>query len=179
MSRKDWFAAVRASAIILAIVLPAVGRADRGPYHSGPYRGNPPYHGAYYPRPYPHYFPRHYSPYYPAYPCGNCGNDNHHDNHNNYKLWLGILGGGIAGYALSNLYQSGSANPGYYPPAVEVPASPTVTRYPGPASVSPCLQEREYRTKAMVGNKEVDGYGTACLQPDGSWRYGPVQTGAY
>ena len=33
--------------------------------------------------------------------------------------------------------------------------------------------------KAMVGNKEVDGYGTACLQPDGSWRYGPVQTGAY
>ncbi len=27
----------------------------------------------------------------------------------------------------------------------------------------------------MVGGKQVDGYGTAWLQPDGSWRYGTAQ----
>jgi len=179
MSRKVRFSAVLVSAITLALVLPATSRADGSPYHYGPYRGGPPYHGAYYPRYYPHYFPRYYPPYYPEYPCGNCGNNNHHNNHNNYKLWLGILGGGVAGYALSNIYHGNTATPDYNPPATGAQAPPTVTQYPGPASVGPCLQEREYRTKSMVGNKEVDGYGTACLQPDGSWRYGPAQTGTY
>lgn len=35
-----------------------------------------------------------------------------------------------------------------------------------------CLMIREYQTKITVGGKEVDAYGDACLQPDGSWRLG-------
>jgi VCBS repeat-containing protein len=43
------------------------------------------------------------------------------------------------------------------------------------APADTCLQQREYNTKIMVGGKQVNGYGTACLQPDGSWRYGAAQ----
>jgi surface antigen len=28
--------------------------------------------------------------------------------------------------------------------------------------------------KVMVGGKAADAYGTACLQPDGSWYRGPA-----
>jgi hypothetical protein len=37
-----------------------------------------------------------------------------------------------------------------------------------------CLQEREYQTTVIVGGREVQAYGTACLQPDGSWLRGPA-----
>jgi hypothetical protein len=57
--------------------------------------------------------------------------------------------------------------------SVQLPPGPT--QYSSTAPVSPCLQERDYRTRIMVGGKQVDGYGTACLQPDGSWRYGNAQ----
>ncbi|MFQ5347167.1 MAG: hypothetical protein ACE5ED_04905 [Rhodothalassiaceae bacterium] len=36
-----------------------------------------------------------------------------------------------------------------------------------------CLQTREYQTTIVVGGEEKEGYGTACLQPDGSWLMGP------
>ncbi len=32
---------------------------------------------------------------------------------------------------------------------------------------------REYQTKITVDGKNVEAYGDACLQPDGSWRRGP------
>ncbi|MBW2043158.1 MAG: hypothetical protein JRI76_14205 [Deltaproteobacteria bacterium] len=38
-----------------------------------------------------------------------------------------------------------------------------------------CLQTREYTTTIVIGGKEVPAYGTKCLQPDGSWSYGPAQ----
>ena len=62
-------------------------------------------------------------------------------------------------------------------PRLPVPRRPRF--YASTAPVYPCLQEREYRTKIMVGGKEVEGYGTACLQPDGSWRYGAAQPESY
>lgn len=37
---------------------------------------------------------------------------------------------------------------------------------------SQCQQEREYTTKIMVGGKEQEAYGQACLMPDGSWKLG-------
>lgn len=37
---------------------------------------------------------------------------------------------------------------------------------------SSCLMIREYQTKITVGGEEVEAYGDACLQPDGSWRLG-------
>jgi hypothetical protein len=38
---------------------------------------------------------------------------------------------------------------------------------------SSCQQTREYQTTIKVGGETVRAYGTACLQPDGSWRKGP------
>jgi hypothetical protein len=40
---------------------------------------------------------------------------------------------------------------------------------------STCLQTREYQTTITVGGQREKAYGTACLQPDGSWRQGPPQ----
>jgi len=36
-----------------------------------------------------------------------------------------------------------------------------------------CLQVREYQTTITIGGVERDAYGSACLQPDGSWLQGP------
>ena len=38
-----------------------------------------------------------------------------------------------------------------------------------------CLQAREYTTTMVIEGKTAEAYGTRCLQPDGSWRYGPAQ----
>ena len=119
-----------------------------------------------------------YPPRYTYYPCTNCGKKHHHNNHNhdNDKLWLGLLGGGILGYGLG-IYQQRNAADQYAAP--QVASGPPPPAYPSAAPVYPCLQEREYRTRIMVGGKEVEGYGTACLQPDGSWRYGAAEPTSY
>ena len=182
MNRQSKSSTVLASVVAMILALPGGAWADGGRngnnghnnrssnnHYNNHYRNN--YHGYYNGKGY--YYPKYY-------PCNNCGsNNNHHDNHNNYKLWLGILGGGVAGYALSNILQDQTAPQGYYPPVSTVPPPATVTRYETTYSSNSCLQQREYRSKIMVGGKQVDGYGTACLQPDGSWRYGPAQAEAY
>lgn len=77
------------------------------------------------------------------------------------------------------------------PQPVYVPQAPTYTaqpyggdtyqqsRYLAPVSASQgsaaCLQEREYQTTIEIGGRQVPAYGTACLQPDGSWAQGPAQ----
>jgi hypothetical protein len=122
---------------------------------------------------------RHYHHYYPSYPCSTCGKKNHHNNNNNNndKLWIGLLGGGILGYGLHAYQHRNTADQDYYPQANSAPPPPP--QYANTASVNPCLQEREYSTKIMVGGKQVEGYGTACLQPDGAWRYGEAQPASY
>ena len=61
------------------------------------------------------------------------------------------------------MYQhSNTANLGYYPQSNFVPP----TRYANTTPVNPCQQERENRTKIMIGVKQMDGYGTACRQPE-------------
>lgn len=35
-----------------------------------------------------------------------------------------------------------------------------------------CLQVREYTTTIEIGGQTVPAYGQACLQPDGSWKFG-------
>lgn len=37
---------------------------------------------------------------------------------------------------------------------------------------SSCLQTREYTSTVNVGGEAVPAYGQACLQPDGSWKFG-------
>ncbi|MCG8696401.1 MAG: hypothetical protein MI806_34710 [Minwuiales bacterium] len=67
-----------------------------------------------------------------------------------------------------------------YPRRTVVVRERTVVRNTAPVTrpapqADTCLQEREYQTTVTVGGQQVDGYGTACLQPDGSWRRGPAR----
>ena len=52
--------------------------------------------------------------------------------------------------------------------------SPMATPVRQRETLSPgCLMVREYQTRIIIGGKEVEAYGDACMQPDGSWRRGP------
>ena len=90
-----------------------------------------------------------------------------YDSDDDEKLIYGLLVGGLFGYVIGNANQVDYSNR-YY-------SAPPVTSYPQNAAVSSCLQEREYQMKVIVGGKEADAYGTACLQPDGSWYRGPAR----
>ena len=95
-----------------------------------------------------------------------------YDSDDDEKLLIGLLLGGVFGYAISNAGQAAAADPSPYP-AVSAPY-PTTLPYNTGGSASTCLQAREYQMKVMVGGKAADAYGTACLQPDGSWYRGPA-----
>jgi len=94
-----------------------------------------------------------------------------YDSDDDEKLLIGLLLGGVFGYAISNAGQSTAPDPIYYPPASSPYPAPS---YSTGAGASTCLQEREYQMKVMVGGKAADAYGSACLQPDGSWYRGPA-----
>lgn len=55
--------------------------------------------GNYYPRG-RYYYPNNYA--YKS--CSNNKSHHHNNNNNNEKLWLGLLGGGIVGYTISNIH---------------------------------------------------------------------------
>ena len=94
-----------------------------------------------------------------------------YDSDDDENLLIGLLLGGVFGYAISSASQSAAPDPSPYPAASSpYPALP----YSTGGSASTCLQEREYQMKVMVGGKAADAYGTACLQPDGSWYRGPA-----
>ena len=90
-------------------------------------------------------------------------------------LLVGLVLGGILGYALNSAQHDTGYDYDRYPQ--------TSNAYPAASSYqytdNSCLQEREYQTTVMVGGKEVDAYGTACLQPAGSWSRGPAQLVTY
>lgn len=65
------------------------------------------------------------------------------------------------------------------PPVVYAPPPAVVYAPPPPMAVNPAgpafysrdgRQCREYQSTAMVGGRPQPVYGTACLEPDGSWR---------
>ncbi len=94
-----------------------------------------------------------------------------HDSDDDEKLVYGLLVGGLFGYVIANSRQES------YPPPAYPPRSyaPPQRRYRPGAPAASCLQEREYQMTVIVGGKEAQAYGTACLQPDGSWYRGPAQ----
>ena len=102
----------------------------------------------------------HAQPYYRDYGYRRYNSDD------DEKLIYGLLVGGLFGYVIGNANQSVPQQSHYVPPAPQ---------YSPPVPASTCLQEREYQMKVIVGGKEADAYGTACLQPDGSWLRGPAQ----
>jgi len=117
----------------------------------------------------------------------------HHDGHGN-GLAYGILGGiiGLAvGSAIADSQSSdtvvvrertpvwhnpdsdyGYRNYGYDSGWYQPPPQPVSQQQPVAAQDGSCMQTREYQTRITVGGKDVDAYGTACLQPDGSWKFG-------
>ena len=186
MNRQSRYPSVLASVMAMILALPGGVWADGGHGDKGWNKGGNKWNGHYnthynnykYSNNYHGYYQGKPGNYYPYYPCNNCGNHNHNNhNHDNDKLWIGLLGGGILGYGLSTYQHSNTVDQGKSSQATDAPPPPS--QYATTATVNPCLQQREYNTKIMIGGKQVDGYGTACLQPDGSWRYGPAQPESY
>ena len=60
----------------------------------------------------------------------------------------------------------------YYPPPYYYYMPPVY--YSAPSASSSQTQQacHEYQTTAVIDGKKQPVYGTACLQPDGSWRIG-------
>ena len=94
-----------------------------------------------------------------------------HNSDDDEKLVYGLLVGGLFGYVIGNAQQQNSYPSEQYLP----PAQPQYQSYQDAAPTSTCLQEREYQMNVIVGGKEAQAYGTACLQPDGSWYRGPAK----
>jgi hypothetical protein len=103
-------------------------------------------------------------PYYRGY--GNYYYNYDNDNNSDENLLIGLLVGGLVGYAINGAHSES------YPPPPP-PQQPVIIQ--GSGAPATCLQEREYQMKVIVGGRQVDAYGTACLQPDGSWTRGPAQ----
>lgn len=95
----------------------------------------------------------------------------------NEKLLIGLLVGGIAGYAIRNAHRKNTYNTALGYPPTQAPAVHPAGGYP--YSVDTCLQEREYQTTVVVGGKNVPADVRACLQPDVSWRHGPATPDSY
>lgn len=108
-----------------------------------------------YKAPHGHYYPRYEGRWYRP-----------HNSDDDEKLIYGLLVGGLFGYVIGNAQQQTYSEPSYTPPE---------TRYQPVAPDPTCLQEREYQMTVIVGGKEAQAYGTACLQPDGSWYRGPAK----
>jgi hypothetical protein len=96
------------------------------------------------------------------------------DDDDGEKFLIGLLVGGIAGYAFSQ--HNDQTYQVYDSYAVRDPVYTSSGYSTGGGS---CLQQREYQSRVIVGGRTVDAYGTACLQPDGSWRYGPAELEPY
>jgi hypothetical protein len=101
------------------------------------------------------------------------------DDSDDERLLVGLLVGGIVGYAIGEAHDAAVADAYSPPPAVATREIYTAPRYYEEGGATTCLQEREYQNKVVVGGKTVDAYGTACLQPDGSWRYGPARLASF
>lgn len=111
---------------------------------------------------------------HPTYPYRGGHHYRRHNSDDDEKLIYGLLVGGLFGYVIGNANQVEYNRPSYTPPEARYtpPPAPAYS-YSEPAST--CLQEREYQMKVIVGGKQADAYGTACLQPDGSWYRGPAR----
>lgn len=91
----------------------------------------------------------------------------HHKN-DDHKLFAGLLVGALLGYAILDSQNTARRE---LPPQQRNVPQPAVSVEPRPTQ---CLQQREYTMKVVINGQLVDAYGTACLQPDGSWKQGPL-----
>ena len=120
MTTRNRFSSILAFAMVMILAMPGGARAGGGRHDNGGhdygYQKKGQYSSHYnnhYNSHYNNYYTggnyyrggRYYSPDYHGYKqCGNNKSHHHNNNNNNDKLWLGLLGGGIVGYTLSNVY---------------------------------------------------------------------------
>lgn len=92
------------------------------------------------------------------------GNRRHYyyERHSHHGSILGAL---IIGTVIGAMLDAPDSGPDY----VVTPAAPAA---PPPAVFEQTPEEfcREYQTTVIVGGEQQTAYGTACRQPDGSWR---------
>lgn len=160
---------ILAAVVALSLVLPGVATAER--------RGHDNHHRDYDSgHSYKHY-KRHRGDrhHYRGRRGKHAGRYYRYDDNDSEKLLIGLVVGGVLGYALNNAHHDDGVSYDRYPQTSNTYPATDSYRY----SDNTCLQEREYQTTVFVGGKEVDAYGTACLQPDGSWRRGPAQLASY
>jgi hypothetical protein len=125
-----------------------------------------------------HYY-RHYDGHHYRGHKGYSGNTYkyYYDDDDDEDLLIGLAVGGVLGYALNS-----AQHPQRYETAPP-PPRPYRNAYPADESYNysgdTCLQEREYTTTVQIGGRNVEAYGTACLQPDGSWKRGPAEPVSY
>jgi len=181
MHRIFTSSSVAAAVLATSLAGSAGAWADGGRHNADRYSYRQQHHGHNYDRQHSYKGKGYSKGYYRGYPRGYSGHYKDHDDDDQEKLLIGLLVGGLVGYAVGNQQAAPDYGANHYPPAG---AQPQVEVYPAPqysygTAASSCLQEREYQTKVIVGGKQVDAYGTACLQPDGSWRRGPAQLVSY
>jgi len=157
-----------AAVVACSLALPGAAMADR--------RGHDRDYGHSYDRHSSRHYDRHYDRHY------------HHDHHDRvirhyYKgrddddLLIGLVVGGVLGYALNGAQHTERYDTYYPEPRPYRNAYPATETYS--YSDDSCLQEREYTTTVQIGGRNVEAYGTACLQPDGSWKRGPAEPVSY
>jgi hypothetical protein len=115
MNKHGKLTSILAAAMVMILAAPGGawaggGRYDRGGHdcgyqQQGHYRNhynnhyNNRYQGGNYYR-----GGRYYYPYNCGYKSCKKNNSHHHHNNDNDELWIGLLGGGIVGYTLSNIH---------------------------------------------------------------------------
>lgn len=166
-----------AVAVALSLALPGMASADR---RGGEYRDHGDRHG-----------------YKQSHNFKKSHRDRHHDRRDGYRdghgyrdryitryyrdddnddLLVGLLVGGVLGYAINGAQHSNAYDYSNRYPRAQQQAYPAESYA---YSDDTCLQEREYQTTIVVGGKNVPAYGTACLQPDGSWKRDTPQLVSY
>lgn len=156
-------------------------------YHKGAHRG---YNRGYRHASRHHYKPRHHYRPKHHYRQGHHyrGYYNHHGGH--HRHGLGKTGAAILGVGLGLTTAAIIANsrrdrvydnrvyvaPQPVRPLAEPAYNPNAAPgYTNAQNFNNCLQTREYQSVVIIGGQEQEAYGTACLQPDGSWLRGPAQ----
>jgi hypothetical protein len=121
MTTRNKFSSILVSVMVMILAMPGGAWAGGGRYENGGHDSGYQKKGQYsshynnhYNNQYNNYYKgghyyrggRYYYPNYYGY--NSCGNNNSHhhnnNNNNNDKLWIGLLGGGIVGYTLSNIH---------------------------------------------------------------------------
>ena len=150
--------------LVLGSGLPAARADGVGGYHAGghlqPVNGFRHHRGHF--RHHRGHFRHHHRPF------------RHYRRHFGHPRWDGYSSGYFRYHGRGSHFAFGLSLPLTVtpPPRVYYVEPPPVTVVtPPPASAEPdCLQTREFSTRIIIDGQEVDAYGTACLQPDGSWK---------